>query len=610
MKKFFQEIKRRHVYKIATGYVVLSWVLIQVVQTLDEVYEFSAAITRGVATSLIIGFPVAVVVAWLYDITPGGIIRTRAARDSELEPMSRVDMLLGSVFIVLFFGFSYVAIRLLVISPDENTANSDSIPAVAEVARPPLNDKSIAILPLLNLSPDREDSYFAAGVHAELLNQMSKISELRVLSRSAVMRFQDSLLSPSEVARQLNVSNVVEGSVRFANDRVRVSIQLVQASDASQLWSETYERTLDDIFAIQTDIAVQVAEALQADLLPDERALVQLNSTDDSDVFSLFLEARYLQENREQLGAGETWLERALANMRRALEIDPQFPLGYAELGALTYQQWLLSSPAGQDNLLSQAELFANQALDIDPIVAQRYDLLPAISRAYEVLSLINFARRDWAAWEDYSRQLQAMSGGNSESESRFGFQLGLLGRYDEAYRQHQVASSQDASNPRILREGILTRLGNRNYNSALQELERFRLVGGDSALVAIYGLYAQSYLGQDSNNFELPEINTLETLFADTFQQPHIISYVYCGNSNPDEVLRLIDGLQSHYLMEHLRLGCHIGAGDQSAALDTLEKILELGLSVFPREELFDSLHSNPRWDDLARSPGFVQSL
>jgi len=415
MPRILQELKRRHVYKVATAYVAMGWLLIEVASTLIEAFGLPLNVIRILATGVFAGFPAVLVLAWVFDLTPRGIEKTEATSSPDTSPMSKSDIIWGSVLLMLLVGFSIVTVRtyfypLLGENLSSTTENGSNIGIARDQASrqfdnsPLPDDKSVAIVPLANLSPNPENIYFAAGVHEELLNQLAKIAELRVISRTAVLRYQDTLKSPNEIARELNVSNIIEGSVRYADDRVRVTIQLIRASDDSHLWSETYERTLDDIFAIQTDIAIQVANSLQADLLPNEIQQIQLTTTNNADAYSLFLETRYLQEQSNNFASDSDWLQRGIANMRQAIGQDPNFALGYAELAALLYQQWLLGPLRVSDQLLVEAEAYANQALDIDPEIARQYDVLPAISRAYDVLASINFERRDWGAWEDYSR--------------------------------------------------------------------------------------------------------------------------------------------------------------------------------------------------------------
>src|ERR1700758_1250039 len=294
MSGFFEELKRRKVYRVAIAYVVGSWALAQGLAQVLPVFDISNSAIRGVIALLLVGFPVALVLAWMFDITPSGIERTSAV-ETRPEPKSRrrrnvVLLAAGGAMISIGAGF-FLLPR-----------------AVAHKV-----DKSIAVLPFQNLSDDQENAYFADGIQDDVLTNLSKIGDLKVISRTSVMQYRGRPSNVRDIGKALGVSNVLEGSVRRSGNRVRLNVQLIDANTDEHIWANDYDRDLTDVFAIQTDLAQKIASELSAKLSPTEKAQIETKPTQNNEAYLAFIQARNLfsAEDFEKLKQAEQLYDRA-----------------------------------------------------------------------------------------------------------------------------------------------------------------------------------------------------------------------------------------------------------------------------------------------------------
>ncbi|MGH8093144.1 MAG: tetratricopeptide repeat protein [Chthoniobacterales bacterium] len=275
VKQFFIELKRRKVYRVAVAYVVVSWVLVQVATQVFPFFEVPNWTVRLVILALCLGFPIAVVLAWAYDITPSGIKRTE---------------------------------------------DVDPAPSVPE--------KSIAVLPFENLSDDRENAFFAEGVHDDILSSLARIADLKVISRTSVQQYRGGGRNLREIGEALGVAHVLEGTVRRSGNRVRVNVQLINACTDAHIWAESFDRELTDLFAIQSELAERIVRALRANLSPLEKAGLQVPPTTSLEAYDIYLRARDLFR-WSGIGDPHENGEKALPLLEQALARDPQFALAH-----------------------------------------------------------------------------------------------------------------------------------------------------------------------------------------------------------------------------------------------------------------------------------------
>ncbi len=291
MASVWGEMKRRSVVKVAVAYTIVAWLLVQIIVSVEAPLSLPDWADTLVIVLLLIGFVVAIFLAWAYELTPEGVERTKPTESIPARPRRTLDI---AIIALLALALGFVLLDNYVLS--NRQAESGQFLRT-----------SIAVLPFTNLSPDENDAYFAAGLHEEVLNQLAKLQDLSVVSRTSVLRYPDSGLSIPEIARELNVGTVMEGSVRYADDQVAITLQLIDALKDVHFWSETYAREFADIFAIQSDIAMDVANVLEAELSLEERADIARTPTDSTEAYKLYMQGRLLWNFRTE-GA----VERAL----------------------------------------------------------------------------------------------------------------------------------------------------------------------------------------------------------------------------------------------------------------------------------------------------------
>ncbi len=316
-KAFFAELKRRNVYKVAVAYAVLAWLLIQVATQVFPFFEIPNWGVRLIVLFIVIGFPIALILAWAFELTPEGIKR---AEDVDLS--KSVAPKTGRKLTVIIIAIVVLALSLLVFQLTR------SHPTMS-VAKPPgaPNDKSVAVLPFANLSRDPDNAYFAAGIQDEIVTRLAKITELKVISCTSTKRFKSAPDDLPAIATELGVANILEGSVQRTADEVRVNVQLIKAASDAHLWADTFDRKLTDIFKIETEIAKTVAETLQAKLSGSEQHAIAARPTENTEAYQLYLKGRFFWNKRTAKDFSS-----ALGYFQQAIDKDPGFALAYAGL--------------------------------------------------------------------------------------------------------------------------------------------------------------------------------------------------------------------------------------------------------------------------------------
>ena len=465
MKDFFSGFRKWHVVRVGIAYLVVAWLVVQLVNNVVVPLHLPDWTATFVIVVLAIGFPVSLVLAWAFQRTP------EAAATKVVEAPLTVEK-------------APVAAPAIETSERKVLANS------------------VAVLPFENMSPKPEDAYFAAGLHEEILNRLAKISALNVIARTSVLRYKDGPKPVPEIAKELNVQTVMEGSVRFAGERVRVTTQLIDGATDLHLWSETYERPLGDIFAIETDIAVNVANALQAALTPKEQSRVASKPTQSPAAYAFYLQSVEFEMTDDFLPA--------IQRLQKAVEIDPDFALAYAKMASFQALSLINTTMTATSRPEERAELEARLRRNIDRAIALDPDV-PLAYSATGMLALIywrwNEAERafarviDAAPNEEFPRReyayLLALTGRNAEALATaeraaeldpdnpnagwYGFQLHLAGRHDEAAAvlQREIALHPARSLPRNWLAFIEIARG--RLDAAILQLEiSERLVGSD----------------------------------------------------------------------------------------------------------------------------------
>ncbi len=340
MSGFFEELQRRKVYRVAAAYIIAAGFIIQMGSAILPAWELPNWTFRLVVVLLLIGFPIALMLAWAFDVTSEGI---RATKGTAAEPHLRRNMI-----ILVAIGVIVSAAAGFFLLPRATARNVD---------------KSIAVLPFENLSSDPDNAYFADGIQDDILTNLSKIGDLKVISRTSVMSYRGSgTRNARDIGKALGVATLVEGSVRRIGNRVRVNVQLINASTDEHIWAEDYDRDLTDVFAIQTDLAQKIVYTLQAKLSPNEKARLDRRPTQDPNAYLLFVQA-HDYANRTDMFRDTSLKAEPL--FEQAIKLDPNFSLAYAGLSMV--ESWVYHSfdplPARRD----KARLNADEALRLQP---------------------------------------------------------------------------------------------------------------------------------------------------------------------------------------------------------------------------------------------------
>ena len=342
MTGFFEELKRRKVYRVAIAYAVGSWALAQGLAQVLPVFDIKNSAIRGVIALLLVGFPIALVLAWMFDITPTGIQRTSAV-ESHPQPKSRrrrnvILLAGGGALVSIAAGFFLLPL------------------AVAHKV-----DKSIAVLPFENLSGDQENAYFADGIQDDVLTNLSKIGDLKVISRTSVMQYRGRPSNVKDIGKALGVSNILEGSVRRSGNKVRVNVQLIDANTDQHIWANDYDGDVTDVFALQSDLAHEIAKQLQAELSPAEKTQMKRKPTENGEAYLAFVEAHNLSCAMEDT----TKLKQSEQLYQRAIELDPKFALALARYSQL--ESWMLRTHEASAGSREKARTLAERALQLEP---------------------------------------------------------------------------------------------------------------------------------------------------------------------------------------------------------------------------------------------------
>jgi TolB-like protein/Flp pilus assembly protein TadD len=388
-KTFFGELKRRNVYKVAVAYIVAGWALAQGIAQVFPVFEVPNWVIRSLVLLIIIGLPIALVLAWMFELTPQGIKRTEAA-DALPATARRNDAWIyvvvigGVVSIGLFFLGRYSAPRALF-----GEAGRPGGPSVAE--------KSIAVLPLDNLSRDPDNAYFAEGIQNEILTRLATVHDLKVISRISTAKYQSKPDNLKAVAQELGVSAVLEGAVQKAGNEVRVNVQLLDARADTQLWAKSYDRDLKDVFGVESEVSQEIVDALQAKLSPSESHALSSVGTHDTEAYDLFLRGEYEFRQAESSLTADAY-DRADAFYRQALAHDPNFAEAAAELARSRLSRHWFVSP-----------LTPSEAEEVKAIIDRALALAHDSPEAHFALGLFFYvARRQYEmALAEFNRTLE-----------------------------------------------------------------------------------------------------------------------------------------------------------------------------------------------------------
>ncbi len=603
MGGLFTELKRRHVFRVGIAYLVVAWLVLQVVNIVVPIIGAPDWTSKLVLILLVAGFPIALILAWAFEMTPEGVKRTEAA---DGDAPARATASMGRTLNVVILAALVLAVGFLIWrqyygAPLQTTQTA---PAAAKPTSDVLPN-SVAVLPFENLSPDPKDAYFASGLHEEVINQLSKIHSMSVIARASVMQYAKETKPVPEIAHELHVGNVMEGSVQFANDRVKLTAQLVDGKTGTNLWSESYERPLGDVFKIEADIAMNVANALKAQFSPEEQARIEKPPTKSPEAFALLLQANALSAN-----TGDS--SQLLALLRRATKIDPQFALAYADMALIQAIGFVNSNTGNALPAEHRAELEARSRANAERAIA----IDPDIRLAHTALAIPAWVTWHWTeADKSFARALE-VAPNDDVARQQYGYLLSWMGRHDEAIAVAKRAVELNPNNPNAGQYGM--QLGYAGQYAAAAKVLNRTLAIQPRNLVARDWL-ALMEIANDKPSAAIQQLELSEQLGG---ADPAIVflpewAYAYGRAGRPVDAKRLFDKVKAA-----ADKGAEFGAGgwamaylaigDEKQALGWLEKGAEEAANHQPDEGLYAlmNLELNVTNDPVLKKPEFVDVL
>ena len=463
MGYFLDELKRRNVFRVGAAYVVVAWLILQVIETISDPLGLPDWTEAFFIVLLVAGFPLVVIFAWAFEITPDGLKKTEEV-DREASVTADTGKKLNYAIIavlVVALGYFIWERQGLVEQNTAETAGGDEIPAAAQANAA----ASVAVLPFVNMSADPEQEFFSDGISEELLNLLAKIPELRVPARTSSFQFKGQNLDISDIARQLNVAHVLEGSVRKADVNIRVTAQLIEADTGYHLWSETYDRQLTDVFGIQDEISAAIVAALSETLGIRTAPAPKVWASKSPEAYNAFLLGQHLLKQRTK---GD--IEGAVVNFEKALQLDPDYAPAHAGLG-LAYRLLLASRQTygtlTLDEMVSKALPHLERALELDP----------ELPEALGAMGLIFEAQHRYDESVEYYERALAINPSLTDVRNWYASDLSRLGRENDAYRELEKAYELDPVSVLTLNNYVNEMVIRREYDKARPVNERLALI-------------------------------------------------------------------------------------------------------------------------------------
>lgn len=570
----FAELRRRNVFRVALLYIVAAWLIMQVADVGISLLGLPDWTGRFVFLLLAIGFPLVVVFSWVYEITPEGVkLEKEVDRDKSITQQTarKLDV---AVIVLLFIAIAGLALDRLL---PNRTATPDT--ALASAAAPA---QSIAVLPFVNMSADADNEYFSDGLSEELLNLLARIPELQVAARTSAFRFKGSDATIPDIAAQLNVAHILEGSVRKSGDDIRITAQLIKASDGYHLWSHTWDRTLTDVFAIQDEIAAAVVDALKVTLL----GAVPKVRTTDPHAYELYLRAKAADEVRSEASMTE-----ATRLLTQALAIDPEYAEAWVELGTIqTNMTGMGFLPIAEG--FARARASAERAIAIDPGLARAWSNLGWIAMYHDW---------DFVRAAELIKRARELEPGSASVMNSAAVLNGMFGRRERMLSLYEAALERDPVSMSVLGNLASTYMAFGRIDDGAALIERMRAISPDSTTVRVNEALHAYWRGEAELAYD-----RFSAIGADNANLGRALTLYDLGRD--DELQAQIETMTKAGTRPTIMALVEVNRGNVDVCFEWLDRAYEERddwLTEIRMYVLFDVLHSDPRWEVLLQRIG-----
>ncbi len=576
-RNFLAELKRRNVYKVAVAYAVVGWLVIQVSSTVLPTFHAPEWVVQTLVVLVAIGFPIALVIAWAFELTPEGLKR---AEDVDLAMKRRPKshawiyvVAVGAVLSIGLFMLGRYGFR-------EKNSSTVELPA-----------KSIAVLPFDNLSEDKSNAYFAEGVQDEILTRLAKVADLKVISRTSTQHFKSAPDNLPQIAKQLGVMNILEGSVQKANDQVRVNVQLINALTDAHLWAETFDRKLTDIFAVESEIAKTIADTLQAKLTGSEKTAMSKKPTANPEAYELYLKGRFFWNKRTSAD-----LRKAVDYFNQAIAKDSNYALAYAGLADAfaMYPDYGVEAPA---DAYPRAKSVAMKALELDNTLGQPHAALGLVYANFEHDFAKSIGEFERAAQLDpnYATAHQWINTG-----------LEPTGQFDRSIAETKHAIELDPLSLIINADLAYSYFNARRFDDALAQSQKTLEIDPSFHVARGYLGLALQFKGQLAE--AIPEFRTAAASNDEPFSQA-LLGQALARAGMRDEAQRILSRLEErardHFVTGWSLAVIRLALGDKEGALAALDLALQQHapeIVLIKYDPLFDDLRGDPHFEALVQ--------
>jgi TolB-like protein/Tfp pilus assembly protein PilF len=461
------ELKRRNVFRVGAAYGIVGWLLVEVASVFLPTFGAPDWVMKAFSFLVILGFPLALILAWAFELTPEGIKRETAVEPAESIRRSTGRKLDFAIIALLVVALTYVVLDKYVLEAEPESVHAltqaehaKGATEQASGAEPAAREKSVAVLPFANRSVKAEDAFFVDGMHDDILTHLAKIQSLKVISRTSVMEYRDTEKNMKTIGRELGAASILEGGVQRSGDHVRINMQLIDAETDDHLWANIYDRqlTAENLFSIQTEIATAIADALRAALSPEERDRLAAVPTENLEAYEAYLIGRQRLADRTTDAYAK-----AVEYFERAIRLDPAFALAYVGL-AETYVLQVFYSGLPPEETLEKARVAAEQALKLDDQLGEAYNALAAIKED----------THDYEGAEAAFKRALELNPNHVGTYHWYGFMLrDELGRPEEALVLHRRAIELDPLSGPIMTNMVGDLLALGRYDEAMEWIDK-----------------------------------------------------------------------------------------------------------------------------------------